>query len=262
MAFVVLAVYYFVKKPYYLRILKKPPLLLIIATVCLALNYYGFIEGLNLTTPSIAQIFIQLGPVLLAVSGFTFFHEKANWRQIAGLFLVVAGLLIFYREHLQGLTTDKSTYKAGILWILIGAISWAVYSVLLKVLVLKHPPMQLNLVIFGLPVLLYLPFVHFSHFMDIGFSGWMILLFLGLNTLIAYGLLSLAIQYIEANKVSVILVLNPLLTFTLMAVLAEAGVAWIQPEHFTLVTISGAAVVLTGAIMTILRKNRKGKTTV
>ena len=112
---------------------------------------------------------------------------------------------------------------------LIAAVTWAVYSVLLKILVLKYPPMQLNLVIFGLPVLLYLPFVNFGHFVGIGITGWLILLFLGLNTLFAYGLLSLAIQYIEANKISVILVLNPLLTVALMAIISHSGATWIKP---------------------------------
>jgi drug/metabolite transporter (DMT)-like permease len=143
--------------------------------------------------------------------------------------------------------------------VLIAAVAWAVYSVLLKILVLKHPPMQLNLVIFGLPVALYLPFVHFGHFIGIGFSGWMILLFLGLNTLFAYGLLALAIQYIEANKISVILVLNPLLTFAIMALLGTLGVTWIKAEHYTLLTITGALVVLGGAILTILKKTRYPK---
>src|SRR5512133_259643 len=85
LAFIVLAGYYFLKKPSHLRILKRPPLLLIHATLCRAVYYYGFIEGLNLTTPSVAQVFIQLGPVLLAVSGFVIFREKVNWRQIGGL---------------------------------------------------------------------------------------------------------------------------------------------------------------------------------
>jgi drug/metabolite transporter (DMT)-like permease len=263
LAFVVLAGYYFWKKTSYLRILKRPPLLLIIATLCLAVNYYGFIEGLNLTTPSVAQVFIQLGPVLLAVSGFVIFHEKVNWRQIVGLFLVISGLLIFYREQIQVIVTGRNSWQTGVIWVLIAAVTWAIYSVLLKILVLKHPPMQLNLVIFGLPVLLYLPFIHFSHFTGIGIWGWMILLFLGLNTLFAYGLLALAIQYIEANKISVILVLNPLLTFALMALLGTLGVSWIQPEHYTFITLAGALIVLSGAILTILRKkNRTSKSIV
>lgn len=261
LAFATLAVYYLIKKPYYLRILKRPPLLLIVATLCLAVNYYGFIEGLNLTTPSIAQVFIQLGPVLLAVAGFTFFHEKVSWRQVAGLVLVVAGLFVFYKEQLQLIISGKASWQTGIIWILVAAVTWAIYSVLLKVLVLKHPPMQLNLVIFGLPVFLYLPFVNFAHFAGIGIYGWLILLFLGLNTLIAYGLLSLAIQYIEANKVSVILVLNPVLTFALMALIGHSGAKWIAHEQYTMLTITGALIVLGGAILAILRKNRPPKST-
>jgi drug/metabolite transporter (DMT)-like permease len=256
LAFVVLAAYYLIKKPYYLRIFRKPPLLLIIATLCLATNYYGFIEGVNLTSPSIAQVFIQLGPVLLAMSGFIIFHEKVSSRQVIGLSLVLLGLFLFYREQLQVIVSGREALQTGVFWVLIAAITWAVYSVLLKVLVLRYPPMQLNLVIFGIPILLYMPFVHFSHFAGIGISGWLILLFLGLNTLFAYGLLALAIQYTEANKISVILVLNPLLTFGLMALLGYAGVTWIQHEHYTLATIAGALIVLAGAVLTILRKNQ------
>lgn len=259
LAFVVLSAYYFFRKPYYLRILKRPPLLLVVATICLAINYYGFIEGVNRTTPSIAQVFIQLGPVLLAVAGFTFFREKAGWRQVAGLALVVLGLILFYREQLHHIGTGRGAWQTGVMWVIIAAVTWAAYSVLLKVLVLKHPPMQLNLFIFGLPVLLYLPMVNFGHFVHIGITGWLILLFLGLNTLFAYGLLSLAIQYIEANKVSVILVLNPLLTFALMAIISHTGATWIRHEQYTLATLLGALIALAGAVLTIFRKNAKGK---
>lgn len=262
LAFIALSAYYFIKKPYYLRILKRPPMLLVLATICLAVNYYGFIEGVNLTTPSIAQVFIQLGPVLLAVSGFVIFKERVSWRQIAGLMLVVIGLIVFYKEQLQLIVSERNTWQIGIIWVLIAAVTWAVYSVLLKILVLKHPPMQLNLVIFGLPTLLYLPFVNLHHFTHIGIIGWLILLFLGLNTLFAYGLLSLAIHYIEANKISVILVLNPILTFALMAIISYSDATWINHEHYPFVTIIGAIIMLAGAILTIIRKNRQGKSIV
>ncbi len=260
LAFSMLALYYYFRKPEYLRILRRPPLILIIATLCLSLNYYGFIEGLNLTTPSIAQIFIQLGPVLLAAAGFIFFRERITWRQITGLFLVVAGLLIFYHEQFGLILSGKGTWQTGVIWILVAAVAWAGYSVLLKIMVLKYPPIQLNLVIFGLPVLLYFPFVNFGHFASLGLVGWLILIFLGLNTLFAYGLLSMAIQYVEANKVSVILILNPILTFALMAILSKSGATWIQHEQYTFITLLGAMIVLVGAVLTIFRKNNPAKT--
>jgi drug/metabolite transporter (DMT)-like permease len=259
LAFVVLASYYYLKKPGYLRILRNPPLLLILATLFLAVNYFGFIRGLELTSPGIAQIFIQLGPVLLAVSGFVFFNEKLAIRQAGGLLLVSAGLMIFYNEQIHLILTDRGAWQKGVVWIIIAAVTWAAYSVLLKIMVLKYPPMQLNLVIFGLPALLYLPFVNFGHFLQLSLTGWLILIFLGLNTLVAYGLLSLAMKYTEANKISVILILNPILTFALMAIISSSGATWIKHEHFTLVTIAGATIVLAGAILTIIRKIRPGK---
>jgi drug/metabolite transporter (DMT)-like permease len=259
MAFAILSVYYYYRKPAYLRILKRPPGLLIIATLCLAMNYFGFIQGLQFTSPSVAQIFIQLGPVILAVSGFAFFHEKITTRQITGLFVVIAGLFLYYREQTHLISSAGTNWSTGVVWILIAAVSWAAYSILLKILVLKYPPMQMNLVIFGLPALLYLPFVHFSHFSGLGLAGWLILMFLGLNTLIAYGLLSLAIQYTEANKVSVILILNPILTFVLMAIISHTDAGWITHEYYTPLTIAGAVIVLAGAMLTIFRRNNQGR---
>jgi len=253
LAFLVLLLYYYFRKPSYLRILRRPPWLLILATLCLATNYFGFIKGVELSSPSIAQIFIQLGPVLLALSGFLLFHEKATLRQIAGLFLAFAGLAVFYNEQLHVFTTQEGTWKTGILWVLIAAVTWAIYSVLLKILVLKYPPMQLNLVIFGLPVLLYLPFINLNHFFSLALAEWGILMFLGLNTLFAYGLLAMAIHHIEANKVSVILILNPILTFALMAIISHSQVTWIAHEHYTLMTLIGALIVLTGALLTVFR---------
>jgi drug/metabolite transporter (DMT)-like permease len=227
------------------------------ATLCLAVNYFGFIKGDELSSPSIAQIFIQLGPVLLALSGFLFFHEKANLRQVLGLFLAFAGLAVFYNEQLHVFARADDSWKTGIIWILIAAITWAVYSILLKILVLKYPPMQLNLVIFGLPVLLYLPFVNLNHFFSLDLAEWGILMFLGLNTLFAYGLLSMAMHYTEANKVSVILILNPILTFVLMAIISQSRATWIAHEHYTLMTLAGALIVLMGALLTIFRSRKE-----
>ncbi len=257
LAFFGLFIFYYFRKPTYLKIIRRPPLLLIIASLCLAVNYYGFIEGVHLTTPSIAQIFIQTGPVLLALSGFLFFKEKIVLRQIFGLLLVISGLILFYHEQMKLLHNQIQYYQSGIIWVFIAAFMWAIYTIFVKMLIQKYPPMQLNLVIFGLPVLLYMPLVHFSGFLHLSLIDWLIIVFLGLNTLIAYGTLSLAIKHLEANKVSVIIILNPILTFMIMGILSSTDVTWIQKEHFTLTGLIGAFVVLAGAILTILQPIRR-----
>ncbi|OFY57707.1 MAG: hypothetical protein A2Y87_09605 [Bacteroidetes bacterium RBG_13_46_8] len=258
LAFIGLTIYYVWKKPSTLRILRKPPLLLVLASVCLGINYIGFIQGVHLTSPGIAQIFIQTGPVLLAVSGFFLFKEKVVRRQIVGFILVIAGLLFFYHEQgtFQPAGSGTGTFQTGILWVLIAAVAWAVYTILIKILLQRYPPMQLNLVIFGLPALYFLPFVDFSGFLSLSFIDWLIMIFLGLNTLVAYGTLSLAIQNIEANKVSVILILNPILTFGIMGLVNLTNASWITHEHYTFLSLLWASVVLAGALLTILKPYR------
>lgn len=253
LAFLGLVIYYYWKKPGYLRIFRKPPLLLLLASLCLGMNYIGFIKGVHLTSPSIAQLFIQTGPVLLAISGIIFFREKVILRQVIGFLLVMGGLFLFYREQGNFMLSNPTAYQNGIVWILMAAITWAVYAILVKILVQRYPPMQLNLVIFGLPALLYLPFVKIQGFISLSFIEWLIMIFLGLNTLVAYGTLSMAIRHIEANKVSVIIILNPILTFGIMALVSVSNATWIEHEHFTLLSLLGAFVVLLGALLTILK---------
>jgi len=69
--------------------------------------------------------------------------------------------------------------------------------------------------------------------------------------------LDIAIKYAEATKVSVIIALNPILTFVGMAVLGAYEVSWIEAEHFTFLSLVGAVIVLAGAIITILSRRKK-----
>jgi drug/metabolite transporter (DMT)-like permease len=255
-AFLMLSSYFLLVDRTKFSIIKKAPLFGILAGVFLGFNYLGFISGINLTSPSIGQIFIQTGPVLLAIAGFALFKEKVNLRQGLGLGIVVIGLLVFYNEQIQNIAGGLASYKKGVVLILLGALSWSLYAVFQKLAVRNYDPMQLNLIIFGLPAILYIPLVDFSAFSTLSLGGWMLVLFLGFNTLAAYGSLAYALKYLEANKISVIITVNPLITFAVMAWLSKKEVSWIEPETFTWLTIGGAMLVLLGVILTVIRKKK------
>lgn len=258
-AFLILAVYYLISKPEKLKILAKPPKFAVFAGIALGLNYLGYIWGVDFTTPSIGQIFIQTGPVLLAISGFIFFKEKVILRQGIGLLLVVLGMVIYYQEQILNIAGGFNQYKMGVVFTLFGALSWAVYAVFQKMAVRKHDPMQLNLVIFGIPMLYFLPMVDFTQLTELTLNEWLIMIFLGLNTLGAYGSLAYALKYLETNKISAIVTLNPLITFVVMAILSKKGVSWISSEKFTFITILGAFIVILGVLLTVIKK-KSGKT--
>lgn len=258
-AFLLLSIYLLFKRPSSFRIFTHPPLLLIAAAVCLGFNYIGFISGINLTTPGIAQIFIQTGPVLLAISGFVFFKEKATIRQVIGLLFVFGGLAVFYRNQILELAEDVNKYQMGVLWTIFGAVMWASYAVFQKKLVKRYEPLELNLILFGLPAVGYLPLVDFQLLSMASAAEWGILLFLGCNTLLAYGSLAFAFKYLEANKVSVIITLNPIITISAMSILAILDVDWVVHEKFTMISLTGASLVISGAALTILGSKKNNK---
>lgn len=256
LAFTGMAAWAAFKNPKALQTLYKPSWLIVISSVALAYNYIGFMLGIQYTSPSNAQVAIQFGPILLAISGVVLFREKISRIQILGFVLSVLGFLMFYRQHASAVPEgQEGQYTKGMLITLSGALAWAVYAALQKKLVLTHSVGSLNIFIFGLPVLLYLPFVNFSSLAHLSFGYWALLVFLGANTLVSYGYLSLALKYLEAGKVSVIIVLNPIITFILMGILTWMEVSWIQGEHFSLLSILGALIALGGAVL-VIRKTK------
>jgi len=252
----VLIIFYFIRRPSSLRIMIRPPVMLIIASVSLGLNYLGFITGIHYTTPAIAEIFIQTGAILLALSGFIFFREKASLRQVIGIVMVFGGLTVFYRNQIIQLSHNIAKYQLGVLLTVAGGIMWAVYAIIQKQLVKKYPPMELNLVLFTIPAIGFLPFVDFNQFNELTPGMWGILIILGVNTLLAYGSLAFALKYLEANKVSIIITLNPVITFSALAILIALEVSWVVRENFTYISIFGAALVVAGAVLTVLRRSK------
>lgn len=253
-AFAFLFVYFISKDRQKLSILIKPPFLLILAALCLTINYMGFANGIQLTTPGNAQVFIQLGPITLAIAGIVIFKERLSLRQSFGFIVAGAGLTFFYRDQLKNLLGSEENYITGVLWLILAALAWTGFASFQKKLVQKFHAQQLNLIIFGLPMILLLPFIDYSSFSNFTLGLWALLIFLGINTIVAYGCLTEAFKYTEANKISVIIILNPIITLAAMSVLGSMDLDWINAEVITIYGIIGAMFVIFGAIMVVIPK--------
>jgi drug/metabolite transporter (DMT)-like permease len=241
------------------NIFRRPPFKLILAALFLGLNYLGFISGIKFVSPSSSQVFIMIAPVTFAMSGIIIFREKVSWKHMAGFAMVVLGIALFYSEKITELAGTDQKFTLGMLLIFGGGISWTVFSSLQKSMVKKYTANQLNLFVFSLCALGFLPFIQTSQFSGLSNGNWILLFYLGANTVFAYGSLVLAIKYIEANKVSVIITLNPIITFVSMAILSRMEVPWIEPERFSILSIAGALVVLLGAIVVIMAGRKRNQ---
>ena len=258
-AFLTLLVLMLIFDRSFVKIYHKPPVILFLAAIFLGFNYFGFISGLHHTTPSNAQVFIQVGPISLALVGILFFREKITWKHVVGFIILLAGFSLFYSEQLTELAGSRGNYSRGITYIVLAGLSWTAFSTLQKILVRTRNPNSLNIFIYGFCSLMFLPFVEFSKVPYLTINEWLLLTFLGLNTVLAYGSLALALKYAEANKISVILTMNPLITFTFMVILEAVAVSWIDYESFTSFSIAGAALVLAGAVMVITSRRNAEK---
>lgn len=245
-SFLFLAIVYAVKDPAAFRVIRKPPILGILAGLALAGNYFGHTTGVQLTSPSNAQIITQIGPLLLAVAGVVYFKERLFGRQKLGIALALIGFLFFYWDQITGLLMDKAMHIRGDLWIIFGAVVWGIFATTQKVLVRRLTPQQANLIIYGVAALFFLPQVEFRDFGHLSMTDWWLLAFMGANTLIAYGALAVALKLIPANHVAVILVLNPVVTMACMAVLAAYQLGWLGVENISFVGYLGAGAMLAG----------------
>jgi len=233
--------------------------LVLAAGLLLALNYYGFSYGLSLTTAATAQILIQTGPLIFTLLGIFIFRERLNWLQIFGLALASVGFLLFYEEQLASLLADTSAFNLGVLWVFIGGLAWGIYAVFHKLAAKKYAPQAINLSIYGLSSLVYIPFIKLQTFQNVDPLLWGLLLFSGFNTIFAYGFLSEALKRISATKVSLIICLNPILTMILSEVAAQMRWDGVRHDDLKAMAWMGAICVVVGAIFVVSAKPKIAK---
>lgn len=256
-AFACLGGLFLLRDPEGLRVLIAPSPLALLAAACLTANYLGYMNGLALTTPSVAQILIQLGPLLLAIAGVVLFGERLGARQVLGGLVALVGFAVFYADQHGGAVVPRETLRAGVGFLVFGAVTWAAYAVLQKRLVGRGlGAQQLNLVLYALPAACLWPFADLPSLSRLDAGGWAIMAFLGANTLLAYGALGEALRRLPAYQVSLIITANPLITLAAMELLRGAEPAWLPADAVGIGGYAGALLVLVGVAAVLRRGGR------
>ncbi len=251
LAFLILFVAFAWKKREWLQILRHPPWLGTLSAVLIAINYFGFMKGVELTTASNSQILIQLAPLSFAAMSIFLFHEFPTRQQVIGLLTAVAGFGFFYWDQILVSWEDIPRFQTGNLWLLMAAASWAIFALLQKRLLKIYKPQQYNLLVYGVAALVLTPTADFTELTSVSLGHFALIVFLAINTVVAYGALSEALTRIPASQVSVIIAVNPLLTLLIMTYLTRTGVGWIQAEPIGWRGMVGAVFVVIGVILTV-----------
>ncbi|MBW4616949.1 MAG: DMT family transporter [Desmonostoc vinosum HA7617-LM4] len=228
--------------------------LLAIATISLASNYFLFMQGLALTSPANAEVSIQLSTLLLSLGGLFIFKERYRLFQWIGIGVLTCGYILFFREQLANLITAHGTYILGSALIALGAATWAIYALCQKQLLQSFSSANIMLIIYGGCTLLFTPLARVKTIFTLDTLHLGVLLFCALNTLIAYGAFAESLEHWEASRVSAVLALAPIVTLISVVLVSAITPSLINSEHFTLLGILGAILVVVGSVAIALGK--------
>jgi drug/metabolite transporter (DMT)-like permease len=240
-----------------LQKLRKASLgLIITATLFLGLNYLLFLQGLLLTSPTTAEVVIQLAPLLFSMGALVIFKERYSLPQWLGLGVLSLGFALYFHEQLKPVVTAPNNYLLGNALLVVGAAFWAIYALAQKQLLHKLPSTTIMLVIYGGCGLLFTPLAQPQLLLNLSPLHWGMLLFCGLNTLLAYGAFAEALDHWEASRVSAITALTPLVTLVSVWAVSVLTPTLIAPEYLSLLGILGALLVVAGSVVIAIGKNK------
>lgn len=226
--------------------------LLGVALVTLVANYVLYLVALDHTTPSVAQVVIQLAPLLLLLGGVFVFHERFAARQWFGFVVLGGGLVLFFNHRLPELARPTEGLGLGVILMVAAAVSWAIYGLAQKQLLVHFTARQVLWMLYVGASVALLPAATPAAILDLdGLQLWM-LAFCCANTLVAYGAFGEALHYWDLSRVSAVLSTAPLFTIGSMWLIERLGLGLLAPEGLNTLSIVGAMAVVAGSMSSAL----------
>jgi len=223
-----------------------------VALLCLVANYVSYLLSLELTSPTVAQVLIQLAPMFLLFGGVIVFRERFAPLQWAGFVVLVAGLLVFFHDRYADVFALQTRLGLGVAVMLFSALVWSVYAMAQKQLLTQLASGQVLFLLYAGAVPLLLPPAQLAQILELNGLQLGMLAFCCANTVIAYGCFAEALEHWEVSRVSAVVTLAPIVT-----VLGMQGAAWLWPAGVPAEPLSGwnllgASLVVAGSMTTAL----------
>lgn len=228
---------------------KHLPRFLLCALTGVAINQLLFIKGLSLTT-AIHSSLLSLGtPIFITIIAAWLLKEKLTFNKIAGLTLGIGGatLLILMKDN----STSGKDMLLGDILIIINAISYAFYLVLVRPLMEHYKPIHVLRWVFTFGTFMILPF-GIEQFIDtnwaaFGTTQWIALAFVALFvTFFAYLFNVYGLSVIGSSATGSYIYTQPV--FAAIIAMVFMG------EHFTITKALAAICIFSGVYLVNLRK--------
>lgn len=144
-------------KPVNIRIERKDRVRLFFCAVFgIAVNQLFFLKGLSMTYPIHAALLLLITPILIVFIAAWILKERLGLLKVLGLALGISGalILILPKEH----AGNAEQVLLGDLFIIINAVSYTIYFVLVKPMMMKYNPIVILRWVFTIGMVLVFPF--------------------------------------------------------------------------------------------------------
>lgn len=205
------------------------PRFIICALTGIAINQMLFLKGLSLTYSIHAVLLILSAPIFITVFAAIFLKERISPIQIVGLGLGVCGAVILISMGKNSGTGDNVIL--GDTLILINALSYTIYFIMVKPLMLKYNPIQVTRMIFTIGFFGVLPF-GWNEFTAINWTdfGWTEYGCLGLivlgGTFLAYLFNLYGIKILGASITGAYIYLQPIFAAIIAMIFLNESLEW------------------------------------
>ncbi len=135
----------------------------------IAINQMLFLKGLSLTYSIHAVLLMLTTPILITIIAAWLLNERINVYKIIGLGLGISGATLLIASGKN--TGSGSDVLLGDILILINAVSYTFYFILVRPLMLKYNPVQVIRLIFSMGFFMVLPF-GWNEFMAVNWGSF------------------------------------------------------------------------------------------
>jgi drug/metabolite transporter (DMT)-like permease len=172
-------------KPVNIKIDKSDRMRLFLCAVAgIAINQLLFIKGLSLTYPIHAALLLLITPILIVFIAAWILKERLGILKVTGLALGISGALVLVLA--KDSTGNGDNVLLGDLFIIINAISYTIYFIIVKPLMVKYNAVVVLRWVFTIGLVLVLPF-GWTEFTEIPWERYTAVDFISMGLIVITG---------------------------------------------------------------------------
>jgi drug/metabolite transporter (DMT)-like permease len=225
------------------------PKLALTAFVGFGVSLLAQFAGTKLSTAAAGALITSATPAFIVLFAWWILHERASGRQWLGLGIATIGVLIVSLLGDQAATEAATNPLLGNLLLIVAAVSWALYSVLVKLNAQKYTALAITLTVtaFGIPIVAPVAAIELQT-QTIGTltpPAILGILYIGIgSTAIAFFLWNRSFELLDAATASLFFFAQPVVGTLLAAIFRGERLGW---SFFV-----GGALILLGALLGML----------